>query len=78
MKEINKHIIIIILVVTNIITIIALDNMSNRATSHMREADNIYNVMENLLDRIHDDNPDYFLDVLTETDEYQEYEELKY
>lgn len=73
-----KKIIITVLVITNIITLISLNKMSKRASMHMKEADHIYNVMEGLLDRVFEDDSTYFLDVLTESQEYMEYEELKY
>lgn len=74
----KKYIIIIVLLVTNIITLISLNKMSERASMHMKETNHIYNVMEGLLDRIFEDDSTYFLDVLIESQEYMEYEELKY
>lgn len=70
--------IIIILVMTNLITFFSLINMSERASYHMKDSDKVYNVLEDILDRVYEDDSTYFLDVLVESDEYQEYEELKY
>lgn len=78
MQRINKYIIIIVLVITNIITLIALNNMSNRASYHMNDADKVFNVLEGILDRVFEDDSTYYLDVLVESQEYMEYEELKY
>lgn len=38
----KKYIIIIVLLVTNIITLISLNKMSERASMHMKEANHIY------------------------------------
>lgn len=78
MQGINKYMIIIMLLITNIITLIALNNMSNRASYHMNDADKVYNVLEGILDRVFEDDSTYYLDVLVESQEYMEYEELKY
>ena len=56
MKEINKYIVIVVLILTNIITLVALNKMSNRASYHMNDADKIYNVLEGILDRVFEDD----------------------
>ena len=43
--------------------------MSNRAAAHSEEAYLAFKVIE----YIREDNPDYFYDVLVETDVYQDY-----
>lgn len=78
MQRINKYMLLIVLVITNIITLIALNNMSNRASYHMNDADKVFNVLESILDRVYEDDSTYYLDVLVESQEYMEYEELKY
>ena len=78
MQRINKYIVIVVSILTNIITLVALNKMSNRASYHMNDADKIYNVLEGILDRVFEDDSTYYLDVLVESQEYMEYEELKY
>ena len=67
-----------ILVITNLITISSLVKMSSRASYHMQETEEVYNVLESILDRVEEDKSDYFWDVLVESDAYMQYEELKY
>lgn len=74
----KKICIIMILVITNLITISSLVKMSSRASYHMKETEEVYNVLEGILDRVEEDRSDYFWDVLIESQEYMEYEELKY
>lgn len=77
----NIHIlllVIIILVVTNIITFCEVKKMSEIASYHMQETEEMYNVLEGILDRVEKDRSDYFWNVLIESQEYMEYEELKY
>ena len=67
---------IIALIVTNFISLNALNNMSSRASYHMQQEDKVHQALESIMDRIHEDNPDYYLDVLTETDAYMLYQEV--
>lgn len=68
--------IVVCLSLVCILLISSLVNMSDRASYHMKKEQEIVNVYELILDRIYEDNPDYFLDVLTETDEYCNYCDL--
>lgn len=74
----KKIYIIMILVITNLITISSLIKMSSRASYHMKETEEVERLLEGILDRVEGDRPDYFWDVLMESQEYMEYEELKY
>lgn len=66
----------ITLLVITLLTIQSLINMSSRASYHMKDADKVHLALESIMDRIHEDNPNYYLDVLTETDAYMLYQEV--
>ena len=66
----------ITLLVITLLTIQSLINMSSRASYHMIDADKAHLALESIMDRIHEDNPNYYLDVLTETDAYMLYQEV--
>lgn len=65
-----------ILLIVTLLTIQALVDMSSRASCHMQDADKAHQAMEAIMDRVHEDNPDYYLDVLTESDAYMLYQEI--
>jgi hypothetical protein len=64
-----------ILLVVTLLTIQALIDMSSRASYHMQDADKTHQAMEAIMDKVHKDNPDYYLDVLTKSDAYMLYQE---
>ena len=66
----------ITLLVITLLTIQSLINMSSKASYHMQQEDKVYQALESIMDRIHEDNPNYYLDVLTETDAYMLYQEV--
>lgn len=76
MKRIHLLIVTIILLVTNIVSFIEVKKMSSIASYHMQDADKAHQVMEAIMDRVYEDNPDYYLDVLMESDAYMQYEEI--
>lgn len=76
MKRIHLLLLVIILVVTNIITFCEVNKMSEIASYNMKDADKAHQAMEAIMDKVHEDNPDYYLDVLTESDAYMLYQEI--
>jgi ABC-type dipeptide/oligopeptide/nickel transport system permease component len=76
MKRIYLLLLVIILVVTNIISLIEVSKMSEIASYHLQDVDKAHQAMEAIMDRIHKDNPDYYWDVLMESDAYMQYEEI--
>lgn len=65
----NKNFLLILLTIVCSILAISLVQMSNRASFHYKEAYFASKVIE----QVREDNPDYFYDVLVETDVYQDY-----
>lgn len=65
----NKNFLLILLTIVSIISSCSSINMSNRAAAHYEEA----YLASKVIKQIREDNPDYFYDVLIETDVYQEY-----
>ena len=76
MKRIYLLLLVIILVVTNIISLIEVSKMSEIASYNLQDADKAHQAMEAIMDRVHEDNPDYYLDILMESDAYMQYEEI--
>ena len=76
MKRIYLLLLVIILAVTNIISLIELSKMSEIASYNMKDADKAHQTLESIMDKVHEDNPDYYLDVLTESDAYMLYQEI--
>lgn len=70
----NKNFILILLTIVSIISSCSSINMSNRAAAHYEEA----YLASKVIEQIREDNPDYFYDVLIETDVYQEYIDYVY
>lgn len=68
----KKNIIIVVLTVVAIVSFISTYQMSSRASYWMQRCD----AAESVIDRMADDNEDYFLDVLMEGDEYMEWFDL--
>lgn len=80
MKEKIKYILEAInalLLITTIISITSLIVMSKRASYHMKQHEHTYQVMESLVDRIYEDNLEYYVDVLSESEEFAKYEEIE-
>lgn len=69
---------IVCLSVSCIILSLSLNKMSSRASYHMNQEAETRAALEAILDRVYADDTTYFLDVLTESDEYMLYEELAY
>ena len=65
----KKNIIILALIITSIISLTSVSSMSSRASYWMQRCD----AAEAVIDRMADDNEDYFLDVIMEGDEYSEW-----
>lgn len=65
------------LLITTIISITSLIMMSDRASHHMKQYEHTYQVMESLLNRVYEDNQNYYFDVLSESEEFAEYEEIR-
>ena len=68
----KKNIIIVVLAVVAIVSFISSYQMSSRASYWMQRCD----AAESVIDRMADDNEDYFLDVIMEGDEYMEWFDL--
>lgn len=68
----KKNIIIVVLAVVAIVSFISTYQMSSRASYWMQRCD----AAEAVIDRMTDDNEDYFLDVIMESDEYMEWFDL--
>lgn len=68
----KKNIIIVVLAVVAIVSFISTYQMSSRASYWMQRCD----AAEAVIDRMADDNEDYFLDVIMESDEYMEWFDL--
>ena len=68
----KKNIIIVVLAVVAIVSFISTYQMSSRASYWMQRCD----AAESVIDRMADDNEDYFLDVIMEGDEYMEWFDL--
>lgn len=65
----NKNYLIALLIGMTSIASYSSFKMSNRAAAHYKEA----YLASKVIEQIRKDNPDYFYDVLIETDVYQEY-----
>ena len=61
-----KNIVITILAVVSVVSFISCYQMSSRASYWMNRCD----AAEEVINRMADDNEDYFLDVIMEGDEY--------
>ena len=70
----NKKYLIVLLVAMTCITSCSSFKMSNRAAFHYKEA----KLASKIINQLKEDNPNYFYDVLMETDVYQEYIDLIY
>ena len=68
----NKNYLIVLLVAMTCITSCSSFKMSNYASYHYKEA----KLASKVINQIKEDNPDYFYDILIETDVYQEYIDL--
>ena len=68
----KKNIIFVVLAVVAIVSFISSYQMSSRASYWMQRCD----AAESVIDRMADDNEDYFLDVIMEGDEYMEWFDL--
>lgn len=67
-----KNIVIAILAVASIVSFISCYQMSSRASYWMNRCD----AAEEVINRMADDNEDYFLDVIMESDEYNSWYSL--
>ena len=67
-----KNIVITILAVVSVVSFISCYQMSSRASYWMNRCD----AAEEVINRMADDNEDYFLDVIMEGDEYNSYYSL--
>lgn len=65
----NKNFLLILLTIVCSVLAISLVQMANKAAAHYEEA----YLASKVIEQIREDNPDYFYDVLIETDVYQEY-----
>lgn len=65
----NKKILLVLLTIVSIISSCSSIQMSNRAVAHYEEA----YLASKVIEYIREDNPEYFYDVLVETDVYQDY-----
>ena len=70
----NKNFLLVLLVTMTCITACSSFKMSNIASFHYKEA----YLASKVIEQVKEDNPDYFYDVLIETDTYQEYIDLIY
>lgn len=68
----KKNCIIAVLAVLVIVLFASVKSMSSRASYWMQRCD----AAEAVIDRMADDNEDYFLDVIMESDEYMEWFDL--
>lgn len=68
----KKNVIIVVLSVLVIMLFASVKSMSSRASYWMGRCD----AAEAVIDRMADDNEDYFLDVIMESDEYMEWFDL--
>lgn len=68
----KKNCIIAVLAVLVIVLFASVRSMSNEASYWMERCD----AAESVIDRMADDNEDYFLDVIMEGDEYSEWYNL--
>ena len=64
----------LIVTILSVVALISLNQMVNRAKTNIEECIAAQKVIE----KVRNDNPDYFYDVLVETDEYQDYVEILY
>lgn len=72
-------IVVAIIAITGIIAMTANTANAGNPVKDMPQAltaDKIYSVMDNLLERIYQDHEDYYIDVLQESDEYDNYIEI--
>lgn len=67
-----KNVIITMLTIVAIVAFISVRQMSERASYWMQRCD----AAESVIDRMADNNEDYFLDVVMESDEYMEWFDL--
>lgn len=65
----KKNVIIVVLTILVIVLFASVRSMSSRASYWMQRCD----AAESVIDRMADDNEDYFLDVIMEGDEYMEW-----
>lgn len=68
----NKNFLLILLTIVCSVLAISLVQMSNRASYHYEEA----YFASKVINQVRLDNPDYYYDVLIETDAWQEYIDL--
>lgn len=68
----KKNVIIVVLSMLVIMLFASVKSMSSRASYWMQRCD----AAESVIDRMADDNEDYFLDVIMESDEYMEWFDL--
>lgn len=68
----KKNVIIVVLSMLVIMLFASVKSMSSRASYWMQRCD----AAEAVIDRMADDNEDYFLDVIMESDEYMEWFDL--
>ena len=68
----KKNVIIVVLSVLVIMLFASVKSMSSRASYWMQRCD----AAESVINRMADDNEDYFLDVIMESDEYMEWFDL--
>lgn len=67
-----KNLVIVVLSVALVVCFFSVRSMSSRASYWMHRCD----AAEAVIDRMADDNEDYFLDVIMEGDEYMEWYDL--
>lgn len=65
----KKNIIILVLAIISIVSLTSVSSMSSRASYWMQRCD----AAEAVIDRMADDNEDYFLDVIMDGEEYSEW-----
>lgn len=68
----NKNFLLVLLTIVCSITSISLVQMSNRAALLLKEC----KAASNVINQIYQDNEEYFLDVLIETDVWNEYQSI--
>lgn len=68
----NKNFLLILLTIICSITSISLVQMSNRAALLLKEC----KAASNVINQVYQDNEEYFLDVLIETDAWNEYQSI--
>lgn len=68
----KKNVIIVVLSMLVIMLFASVKSMSSIASYWMQRCD----AAESVIDRMADDNEDYFLDVIMESDEYMEWFDL--